>query len=368
MGFRPLSISRIRSFSFSFSFFAASLALVAGCASGSIPARTFDSVVARGLADPSLAPPRPPPERTSTVPVSAWRIEDAKDLEALGDRLVELLAQRHVRMVGLGELYTPWWVPEHPAAYWAARYVIPKLHARLGFKDLVVEYLTQDVPDEDLRAASRGEPAPAADTALMDWYAQDLLRPAKDLGLTLWKAGYAPERGKRLTLEDCALRGSPAGSPPRSNPSFVAIHEEVKRNALSRLLALRAEGKRGVFMGGVEIVELEEEVDFLQAPAFKSDERRYAAARAAGALGADLRALGLDGEYACVFIVSPNHIQHQGRLNEEQYERLWRWKKPTPRIAWRTVGASLKVALLLPYEKHRITSLEARVRTADDGE
>lgn len=339
-------------------------AVAAGCQSARVT-RSYESVVTGGLVDASLAPPRPPPERSDTVAVSAWSVEDAKDMPDLGDKLVALLKKRNATMIAFGELYTPWWLPEYPAATQLARHFLPKVVRGLDAHDLVLEYLTQDLPDEEVRAASRGKPAPAVEAALMDFYATDLLAAAKTLDLRFHKGGYTPEGKRHWSLDDLAVRGAPASKTLRCNPHYVDITAEIKKNSLEKLLRLRKEGKRALWFGGAEIAELEEEIDFLADPAFKSDLKRYTATRDAGAMGADLRALGLDAEYAAVFVLSPNHIQHQGRLNEAQYERMWRLKKKTPRIAWRTIGASIKIVLLLPHEKHRITSMETKVRVPD---
>ncbi len=346
---------------------ASSLPFAASGCSSARDLRTYDSVVSAGLVSPSLLPPRPPPERDEArIPVSAWAVEDARDMADLGDKLVALLEKRDPKIVAFGELYTPWWVPEYSASTQLARHFLPKVASRLGFRDLVCEYLTQDVPDDDLAAAYRGDPAPAVEGALLDFYATDLAPASHELKVRLHRGGYARTLDRSWTLDDLAVRGAPSAKSLRPNPHYVDIAAEIKRNSLEKILRLRSEGRRVLWFGGAEIAEVEPEIDFLTAPAFKSDWKRYVATRDAGAMGADLRALGLDREYAVVLVLPPTHIQHQGRLNEAQYERMWRLKKKTPRLCWRTVGGSIKIVLLLPYEKHRITNMESKVRASDE--
>jgi hypothetical protein len=344
----------------------AALVAAVGCSTAH-DARTYESIVAEGLVEPSLLPPPPPPERAeATLALSPWHVEDAKDFGDLGDKLARLLRERKTTMVAFGELYTPWWVPEYSAGAQLARFFLAKAAAATGAHDLVLEYLTQDVADAELRAFADGGAAPGAEMALQDFYAADLLKPARELHLALWKGGYTPSPDRRWSLDDLAVRGAPGGKTLRCNPHYVDITAEIKKNSLARLLKLRAEKRPAIWFGGAEVAELEDEVDFLSRCAFESDDIRYRATREAGAMGADLRALGIDREYACVFIVSAADIQHQGRLNEAQYERMWRLRRTHPRLVWRTVGDSVKVFLLLPWEQHRITNLENKVRTVSD--
>ncbi len=200
----------------------------------------------------------------------------------------------------------------------------------------------------------------SVEAVLRKFYAYDLFVASKACGIALHKGGYEPTATKNWSLDDLSMRGSPSGKTMRCNPNYVNITGEIKRNSLAEILRIRHSGKNVMWFGGTEVAELNEEMDFLSPCAFESDFVRYTATRDAGAMGADLRALGIDKEYALVFILPPSYIQHQGRLNEAQYERMWRLKKKNPRLCWQTVGDSIKIVLLLPYEEHRIESMESR--------